>query len=100
MWTSAHAHQMTGSMALGNSYPTRCLSCEVPIKNADAVENPDRTGSDRNVAMAPTPKIRIIICQKPTQRVKARVTCTLSGDGDGDGPCVAKETISENLFVS
>lgn len=65
---------MTGRIDLGKSYPTRCLSCEVPIRNADAVENPDRTGSDRKVAIAPTPKMRMTMCQKPTHRVKATVT--------------------------
>ena len=67
---------MTGRIDFGRSYPTRCLSCDVPIRKADAVENPDRTGSDRNVAMAPTPKMRMIMCQKPTHRVKATVTRT------------------------
>lgn len=46
------------------------------MRNADAVENPERTGSDRNVAIAPTPKMRMIMCQKPTHSVKATVTCT------------------------
>ena len=50
----------------------------MPIRNADAVEKPDNTGSDRKVAMAPTPKIRMIMCQNPTQSVKAIVTCTCS----------------------
>lgn len=63
-------------MALDNSYPTRCLSCEVPIKNADAVENPDKTGSDRKVAIAPTPNVRITMCHTPTQSVNATVTVT------------------------
>ena len=67
---------MTGRIDFGRSYPTRCLSCDVPIRNAEAEENPDRTGSDRKVAIAPTPKMRMITCQKPTHKVKATVTCT------------------------
>lgn len=70
------AHQISGRLARGRSYPTRCLSCEVPMRNADADENPDKTGSDRKVAMAPTPNSRITTCHRPTQRVNAMVTFT------------------------
>lgn len=48
------------------------------MRKADAVENPDSTGSDKKVAIAPMPKMRMIMCQKPTQSVNAIVTWTWS----------------------
>lgn len=67
---------MTGRVLFGKSYPTRCFSCDVPIRNADAVENPDKTGSDKKVAIAPTPNMRITMCHTPTHKVNVMVTAT------------------------